>query len=120
MAVYSLPLDFELTVYNWTTFRKSFRWLPDGNTTPDFTGWSASMLIGETHAETAVLSLTDANGGIVLDNDCYIVIVISPTQTASLPGGVMSYSLDLTDTSGTIQRFMRGRLSVVIDVGRSA
>lgn len=116
----TLPLDYELTIYIGATFQKEFRWLPDGATTMDFTGWSASLLIGQPNAKDAMLALTDTNGGISLTPDGEIHVNVTNTQTAALPTGVLSYSLDLTDADGTVQRFLRGRLSVVYDVGRAA
>ena len=115
----TLPLDYELTIYIGATFQKEFRWLPDGATTMDFTGWSASLLIGQPNAKDELVALTDANGGIALTNDGIIHITVSAVQTAALPAGVLSYSLDLADPGGVVQRFLRGRLSVVYDVGRA-
>lgn len=120
MAVKTLPLDYEMVVYTGASFHREFRWLPDGSGALDFTGWSASMLVGSPMARTALVSLTTDNGGVILSTGGQIILLMSPVQTASLPNGVLSYSLDLTDTAGTITRFLRGRMSVVSDAGRSS
>lgn len=119
VAVKTLPLDYELVVYSGTTYRQEFRWLPDGSAALDFTNWTASMLIGVQSGSIPVLSLATNNQGIVLSTTGQIIITMTPAQTAALKPGVLTYSLDLTDTAGTILRFLRGRLSVVTDVGRS-
>lgn len=119
VAVKTLPLDYELVVYSGTTYRQEFRWLPDGNPAMDFTNWTASMLIGVQSGVLPVLSLATNGQGIVLSTTGQIIITMSPMQTAALSPGVLTYSLDLTDTASTILRFLRGRLSVVTDVGRS-
>lgn len=115
MAVYTLPLDFELVVYSGTNFQREFRWLPDGVTPMDFTGWSASMFIG-TVGSVAQTVLTDVNGGLTLSSIGQIIISMLPAQTAALHTGVNSYNLDLVAPDGFVRRFLRGRLSVVQDV----
>lgn len=115
MAGYTLPLNYELTVYAGTNFRREFRWLPDGVTGMDFTGWSAIMPIGAAGA-VGTLILTDTNGGINLSATGQIIINMLPADTAALKSGVANYNLDLTDTGGYVRRFLRGRISVVQDV----
>lgn len=115
MAVRTLPLEIELVIYAGTTFRREFRWLPDGVAAVDFTDWSASMLIGPQRA-VALTELSTINGGIVLTTTGQILLNLSPAATKTLPAGTLSYSLDLTDPSDFIMRFMRGRVSIVHDV----
>lgn len=115
MGIQTLPLDYELVIYSGTSFRREFRWLPDGSTPMDFTGWSASMLIGSVGA-TALIALTDTNGGLTLTTAGQIIIELSPGQTSALRPGVASYNLDLTAPDGYVRRFLRGRVSVIQDV----
>lgn len=118
-ATTTLPLDYEMVVYSGTTFKREFRWLPDGSAALDFTGWTASMLVGLPMSKIPVLTMTTANSGVTLSSGGQIVLTMTPAQTASLRPGEMIYSLDLTDNAGGVTRFLRGRLSVVNDVGRS-
>jgi hypothetical protein len=118
MAVQTLPLDYELVVYSGTNYRREFRWLPDGVTPMDFTGWTAIMPIGSVGA-TASLLLSSTNGGVTLSAAGQIVIELSPAQSTALPAGVTYYNLDLTDTNGYVRRFLRGRISVIQDVKAS-
>lgn len=118
-AVKTLPLDYELVVYSGATFRREFRWLPDGSAALDFTGWTGSMMIGVPLSRTPLITLTTTDGGVALSAGGQIIILLQPADTAALPAGTLSYSLDLTDTAGTIVRFLRGRLTVVTDVGRT-
>ncbi len=115
MAAKTLPLDLDLVIWAGTTFRREFRWLPDGDTPLDFTGWSAQMLIGPSRG-IATVALTTDNGGITLTGVGQILLNLPPAQTSALKHGVMVYDLDLTDPTGYVQRFMRGRISVVHDV----
>lgn len=117
-ATLRLPLDYSLVVYSGTNFRREFRWLPDGTTGMDFTGWSAIMPIGNA-GTVGTTVLTDTNGGIILSSTGQIIINMAPSDTASLASGVVSYNLDLTDPDGYIRRFLRGRISVVQDVKAS-
>lgn len=118
-ATMTLPLDYEMVVYSGTTFKREFRWLPDGSAALDFTGWTASMIVGLPQSRTAVLTMTTANGGVTLSSGGQIILTMTPAETASLRPGEMIYSLDLTDNGANITRFLRGRLSIVNDVGRS-
>jgi hypothetical protein len=115
VAVKTLPLDYELVVYSGTTFRREFRWLPDGVVPVDFTGWSATMNIG-TPNTIAVMTLTDTNGGIILSTTGQIIITLSPARSVVMTPGVLFYNLDLQNPDGDIRRFLRGRVSVIQDV----
>lgn len=115
MAVYSLPLNYEIVVYAGTNFRREFRWLPDGVIPIDFTGWSATMLVGQQLAPADV-ELTTDNGGITLTSNGQIIVVMTPFQTTVLKPPAVYYNLDLTEPGGFIRRFLRGRVSVVVDV----
>src|SRR5690348_7596182 len=115
MTVQSLPLPIDFTVYAGTSFRRQFRWLPDGNTAQDFTGWSATMLIGPQHG-TAVLTLDTGEAGGVDLSDSTITLSISVAQGNALPAGSAFHVLDITDPDGFSTRFLRGRLLVVHDV----
>lgn len=115
MAVRSLPLEIELVIYAGTTFRREFRWLPDGGPAQDFTQWAATMLIGPSRG-TALAALTTDNGGVTLTGTGQILITMPPAATKAIANGQYTYVLDLTDATGFVMRFMRGRISVVHDV----
>jgi hypothetical protein len=115
MAQNTLPLNYEIVVYSGTSYRREFRWLPDGVVPIDFTGWTAQMLVGPQLAPADVVLSTD-NGGIVLTSAGQIIVVMSPAQTASLRAPITYYNMDLTEPGGFIRRFLRGRVSVVVDV----
>jgi hypothetical protein len=115
MAAYTLPLNYEFTVYSGTSYQREFRWLPDGTNPIDFTGWSALMLIGQQLAEAQVELSTD-NGGIQLTSQGQILVTMTPFQTAALTGPLTYYNLDLIEPDGFVRRFLRGRVSVAVDV----
>lgn len=114
MAVQNLPLDYDIVVYSGTNYRREFRWLPDGINPQDFTGWSALMLIGRAGAPAQV-ALTDT-AGLTLTVDGRIEVNLTPAQTATLEMPTGYYNLDLIEPDGFIRRFVRGRVSVVVDV----
>lgn len=115
MTGYSLPLNYEFTVYCGTSYKREFRWLPDGSNPIDFTGWSATMLVGQQLSEADV-ELSTANGGITLTSLGQIFIEMTPFQTGVLTAPITYYNLDLIEPGGFIRRFLRGRVSVVVDV----
>jgi hypothetical protein len=115
MSTRSLPLDYDIVVYSGTSFKREFRWYPDGTLPQDFTGWDARMLIGQP-SNIADLELSTTTGGIALTQQGQIVIFMPPTVTALLPTSASFYVLDLIQPDGFIRRFLRGRVSVVVDV----
>lgn len=115
MVASSLPVTYDLTVYTNTTFTAAFRWLPDGTTAQDFTGWSAKMYIGFGQGP-AVIEL-DSPTDIVLTASGAITATMTPDTTQLLKPGTYSYVLDLTDPNAGVQRFLRGQLRVIKDVG---
>jgi len=115
MANNSLPLNYEIVVYSGTSYRREFRWLPDGANAIDFTGWAATMLVGQQLAPADV-ELTDTNAGITLTSIGQIIIEMTPFQTAALSPPIAYYNLDLIEPDGFVRRFLRGRVSVVVDV----
>lgn len=115
MAVRPLPIEIELVIYAATTLLRQFRWLPDGTNPQDFTGWTAVCLIGPRGGE-AMYELSSATGGVVLDADGTVTVNLSPADTEDLRGIGLYWQLDLTDPDGFVQRFIRGRVTVVRDV----
>lgn len=115
MAQNTLPLNYEIVVYSGTSYRREFRWLPDGSNPIDFTGWSGRMLIGAQLAPADVELNTD-NGGLLLTATGQIIMQLDPAQTSLLKPPLVYYNLDLTEPGGFVRRFLRGRVSVVVDV----
>lgn len=115
MSSRSLPLDYDIVVYSGTSFRREFRWFPDSVNPQDFTGWSARMMIGQPF-NVADLELTDTSGGIILTAFGQVIVGLTPAETAGLRSSVSNYNLDLIQPDGFIRRFIRGRVSVVVDV----
>lgn len=116
MAVLTLPLDYDIVLYSGTSYRREFRWLPDGVLPMDFTGWHAQMRFGQPQMP-ATVQLSDTTGGVGLSNTGRIIITLTPSQTAALlPSVLVYYNLDLTEPNGFVRRFLRGRVSVVRDV----
>lgn len=115
MAQNTLPLSYEIVVYSGTSYRREFRWLTDGLNPVDFTGWSAVMLLGA-QLSTADVELSTDNGGITLSTTGQIIIEMTPFQTAVLRPPITYYNLDLKEPDGFVRRFLRGRVSVVVDV----
>lgn len=116
MAVLTLPLDYDIVLYSGTSYRREFRWLPDGINPMNFTGWSAVMRLGQP-LMPAVVQISDTTGGIDLTVNGQIIVELTPTQTNALgPSVLVYYNLDLTEPGGFVRRFLRGRVSVVQDI----
>jgi hypothetical protein len=112
----SLPLDYDIVIYAGTSYQREFRWLPDGTNPIDFTGWTAMMLIGQPRNVADLELTTDPGNGITLTSLGQIVISMTPATTVVLQSSTTFYNLDLTQPDGFVRRFLRGRVSVIIDV----
>lgn len=117
MAVKTLPLDYDIVVYSGTSYRREFRWLPDGTNPINFTNWQALMLLGQS-GSTAQVTLTHLHG-IQLTTNGQIIITLTPEETATLKPPTGYYNLDLIQPDGFVRRFLRGRTSIVLDVRRN-
>ncbi len=111
----TLPLNYEIVVYSGTSFKREFRWYQDGTTPVNFTGWKALMLVGNQQAQ-AVVELSTENGGITLTADGRITMLMTPAQTMLFKPPLVYYNFDLIEPDGFVRRFLRGRVSVVVDV----
>ena len=114
MAVQTLPVNIDLTVYTGTSFRREFHWRPNGGAGQDFTGWAASFRIGPQHG-TPAYTFTSGHG-VTFGADGQFIVLLTPSQTIAMSPGTYFYVLDLTDPTGFILRILRGRLSVVRDL----
>jgi hypothetical protein len=112
--VATLPYEIDFTIYSGATYRREFRWLPDGKTPQDFTGWTARFLIGQQRGHAIITMTTDS--GVTLGADGMVRIDVPPAATANLRLPNLAHQLDLIDSNGVVMRFLRGRVRVVRDV----
>lgn len=104
---------FDLVVEQGATYRRTIEYQnPDGTPYP-LTGFGARMQIRATYADQdALLSLTD-NNGLTIDGPAgTIAIVISATDTATLPRGNQVYDLEIISSSGEVDRLLSGLVIV--------
>ena len=109
-----MPLTYDIVVYSGTSYRREFRWLPDGINPVDFTGWDAVMR--SVSSSAAQLELTPANGGITLSTAGRSSPHHPDADRALKAGQSSIYNLDLTEPDGFVRRFPARRVSVVVDV----
>lgn len=76
-------------------------------------GYSARMSIKDYIGGTVLLSLTDVNGGILLDNVLKTITLTSPsTATTALTWQRGVYDLELQDATGVVTRLLYGAVTV--------
>ena len=84
---------------------------PDG-TPIDLTGYTGRMQLRTKFDSTAVLTLSTANGGIVITGPTgQIAITATATQTQAINPGLYLYDLELT-SGAEITRLIQGQLTV--------
>ncbi len=117
MALRYLPIEHELVVYSGTDTRREYRWLPDGTHPQDFTGWKARIHVGPLRGG-CVLHLTTENGYATLSADGVLGMWLTAEQSKTLTIVNPSYAVDLKDPDGIVTRLVRGRITLVKDIGR--
>jgi hypothetical protein len=80
----------------------------------DLTNYTARMQIRpDINSSTILVTLTEANGGIVLGGTKGTVqIVIADTVTAAFTFTTAVYDLDLTDSNGVVTRLLQGVITL--------
>lgn len=82
-------------------------------------GYTGVMHVREKiNSSNQVLTLSTSNGGIEINPTAGTVLIIaSPTQTATLEPGNYVHDLELTETStGTVTKIIQGNLTVRAEV----
>lgn len=84
----------------------------------NLTGYSARMQVREKHTSTtAVLNLTNSNGGIVLGGvDGTINIVVTAGQSSELTAKEYVYDLELVSSGSVVTRLIEGKFIVTPEV----
>lgn len=109
----TLPLNYELTIYSGATYLRMFRWLPDGQTPQDFTGWAGFLRIGNGKVPVVERTLELSDAGL-------ITVELTPAVTYMTKPGTYAYNVDLMDPDDRIIRFLRGRAEFIRDVAEPA
>lgn len=124
IEVDGLPLVIDDTIVQGATFRRTFFYLPAGVPAVDFGDWTAAMQLRAKVAQVEeplnidpVLELTTENGGLTLDDDGSVVILITATQSQALLKGA-KYDLELYQPAGDTIRFLKGTLSLDKEITR--
>lgn len=87
------------------------------NTPVPLVGYTAKMQIRESVGAPLIVELTTDNGGIVIDSTNYsITIAMTDTQTAAFNFPIALYSLELTDSLGSVNTFMTGSVTLVQEI----
>ena len=109
-GIYSFTIDQGATFYLNLVYQ-------DSNGVPvNLTGNTARMQLRRTFSSSADLTLTSADGDIVITgNTGNILITISDEDTGSLEAGFYLYDLEL-DNGGIITRLIQGQITLAQQV----
>lgn len=115
------PVKLPLKIYQGATFRKVVTWKAGDPAVPvDLTGCTARMHVRAKLEDAApLLSLTTANGGIVLGDELgTVTIYLSDEATAAISWVSGVYDLEIEFTNGDVRRFLYGAVTVSKEVTR--
>ena len=113
------PGNYDITIYQGTTFSTILAWKDETNTLVDLTGYTARLQMRENYnSSTPFLNLTTENGGIVLGGVLgTITLLASAASTAALEALEGVYDLEMINGS-TVIRLLQGSVSVSREVTR--
>lgn len=92
----------------------------DANDVPiNLTGYTAAMQLRQNYnSDTAELTLSTANGGIVITGALgKLVLTATAAQTGALDSGFYVYDLEIT-SGGVVTRIIQGQITVAGEVTR--
>jgi hypothetical protein len=114
------PGNYDITIYQGTTFNQQFTWKDQNNMLINLTGFLARMM-ARTSIDVAIpfITLTSAGGGIALGGAAgTITLSMSDTLTSALSPVSGVYDLEVVDGAGTVTRLLQGNLIVSAEVTR--
>lgn len=117
------PQNISLTIYQGSTFQKSWSIVETGTDEPiDLSGYTARMQIREKlKSETVILELTTENGRITIDvgeETTTLTLYVDPETTAAITVARGVYDLEIIDTNYDVYRLMQGAVTVSKEVTR--
>ena len=110
---------YNITIEQGATFERLLTVREPDTSLKNLTGYQARMQIRREHDSASFdLELTDGNGRIELGGALGTVkLIIASTDTAALTrGGV--YDLELIASGGTVERLIKGRVTLDAEVTR--
>jgi hypothetical protein len=110
-----------LTLDQGGTFSRNVTWKAGTPKVPvNLNGYSATLHVRGSASSSAIrLSLTTANGGIVITPlSGTFTLKASPTQTKALPAGRYVYELKAVSFEGQVTALMKGALTVNAEVAK--
>lgn len=80
----------------------------------DMTGYTAKMQVRKKSSDPLIIELSTLNSRIIITPLLgQIDLLISATNTNTMPSGIYAYDLELTDLNGFVTRFIEGQFEVV-------
>jgi hypothetical protein len=111
--------QYDLTIQQGATYRRTFRWLADGDPV-SLTGFVARMQIRRSvRAPEVLVSATTENGRLTLNAPAGEVSLELPASvTAAITARTGVYDLELEDAGGVVTRLVEGAVEFVPEVTR--
>lgn len=110
----------DLIISKGETYRKTFQKQTKARVDIDLTGYTARMQVRETFSSTTtILDLTTENGGLTITPlEGKVSIFVTDTVTSAITQLRGVYDLELIDSSGYVEKFVRGSVKFPEEVTR--
>lgn len=115
------PGKVYLTIYQGSTFTKSFTWLTGPLKVPmNLTGYTARLQFRVDYLTPVLLELNTNNGGITIPNSTTgeFVLNISSSDTSNLNFNEALWDLEFTAPDMTVIRRLEGKAKLSLEVTR--
>ena len=113
---------YDLAIEQGATFKVIFQWTDANNTPINITGYSARSQVRPTiESATVLVDATTVNGKLSIvapASDGKVQLLISATETATLPSGTAVWDLELIAGDGTVTRLLQGSVTISPEVTR--
>ena len=123
---------YNINVEQGASWTLDLTWKDDAGTPIDLTGYSARMMVRSAYSGIAVLTLTSADGDIVLGGALgTIQITATADQTTAIeidykslvvadskPAQAMVYDIEMIDTDGIVTRILQGVANIFPEATR--
>ncbi len=106
------PAIINLTLYQGSTFRKSFQWL-SGSTPTDLTNCSIRMQVRQDYYSEVVSEFNSTSGLTITDAPLgKFQLVISATSSALFTASKYVYDIEITFPDASVYRVIKGELTL--------
>jgi hypothetical protein len=112
-----MATKYNITIDKGSTFQMTLIWKDSSDTVIDLTGYSARMMIKQTHNDAApIISLTSGSGITITALSGRLDFLISATATKNIAQFEAVYDVEVESSGGIVTRLVEGKVNLSPEV----